>query len=66
MQSKYSSTQLGIAAIVAGYFLMNAGFTEQCSNEIISNGGVLVLGAWTWYKRYQAGDVTIFGKRTGA
>jgi len=63
MPKNISTTQLGLATIVVGYFLINSGFSQSCSNEIIANGGVLVTAGFAWYKRYKAGDITIFGTR---
>jgi hypothetical protein len=63
MIKNISSTQLGLVAIVGGYFLIQSGFSETCSNEILTNGGVLATGAWAWYKRYQAGDLNVLGFR---
>jgi len=59
----YSTTVGGIITIVVGTILVDANFSQNCANEIISNVPVLVLGAFTWYKRYQAGDINATGFR---
>jgi hypothetical protein len=62
----YSTTGVGLATIVVGYILINMGFSQACGNEIMQIGGVAVTALYAWYKRYKAGGVTVFGKRTGA
>jgi hypothetical protein len=60
----YSNTQGGILVIAGiSYVLINAGFTESCKNEIITIVPTALMGLWAWYKRYQVGDITIFGTR---
>ena len=59
--NKVSTTQIGLVTIVAGYFLVQNNFSQACANEIITNGGVLVTAGWAWFKRYQVGDINIFG-----
>ncbi len=63
MQTKISTTQAGLATIVVGYILVNWGFSQSCSNEIVANAGVLITAGFAAYKRYQVGDITVFGKR---
>ena len=65
MENKGFSTTQGGIIVIAGiaYFLVNLGFTESCKNEIIAIVPTALMGAWAWYKRYKAGDITIFGFR---
>lgn len=62
---KYSLTTGGILVSVAGLFLVQYGFTEACSGEIMSKIGP-ILGALpglvlAWIGRVRAGGVNALG-----
>ncbi len=64
----YSSTQAGILIAVAGSLLIYFGFSESCSQEIISlsNAWIVPLvsgGAFAWIGRLKKGDITPLGFR---
>ncbi|MDP1570822.1 MAG: hypothetical protein Q8L86_12560 [Vicinamibacterales bacterium] len=58
-----SLTIFGIFTAVAGTALVQLGFSEVCSNEIIANLPAAVGGAIAYYGRWRQGDVTLFGVR---
>lgn len=60
---KYSLTQGGILVAVVGTLLVKFGFTETCSNEIISIAPTLVGGVIAWIGRFRKGDLTLGGFR---
>lgn len=57
----YSLTQGGILVAVVGTLLVKFGFSEGCSNELISNVPLLIGGVTAWIGRYRKGDVTLGG-----
>ena len=59
----YSLTQSGILVAVVGTLLVNFGFSEVCSNEIITIAPTLVGGVIAWIGRWRKGDITIAGFR---
>ena len=59
----YSLTYIGIIISVAGTFLVHAGFTEACSNEIVTNVPLLFGSLLAFIGRYRAGGVTLLGAR---
>ena len=58
-----SVTITGIIISVAGTFLLKAGFSEVCSNEVIANAPMVIGGIVAWYGRVRKGDISIFGIR---
>jgi hypothetical protein len=61
--SKFSLTLTGVVVSVAGTLLMKYGFSESCSNELITNTPLLIGGIITWIGRVRQGDVNLFGMR---
>ena len=60
---KYSLTQAGVAFAVVGTLLVQFGFSESCSNEIVQVAPTLIGSVIAWIGRYRHGDVTIAGFR---
>jgi hypothetical protein len=58
---KYSLTISGVIVSVAGTLLLQFGFTEQCSNEILKLTPTLIGGIMSWIGRYRHGDINIGG-----
>lgn len=58
---KYSLTAGGILISVIGTLLAKYGFSESCSNEIVTNVPLIVGGLMAWIGRVRAGGVSIFG-----
>ena len=58
---KYSLTISGVIVSVAGTLLLKFGFSESCSNEIITLTPTLVGGLMSWIGRVRQGDVNVFG-----
>ena len=58
-----SITIIGILVAVAGPILINVGFSETCSNEIVTMAPALVGGLIAWFGRVRKGDITWFGAR---
>jgi len=58
---KFSLTQGGILVAVIGTLLVNVGFSEACSNEIIANIPLIIGGITAWIGRYRQGDITLAG-----
>jgi len=59
----FSLTQGGILVAVAGTLLVNFGFTEGCSSEIVSNVPLVIGGVVAWIGRYRRGDLKLSGFR---
>lgn len=57
----YSLTQSGVLVSIVGSGLLYFGFSEQCSNEIITLVPVIVGGAISWIGRIRAGGVDKLG-----
>jgi len=58
---KYSLTVSGVIVSIAGTLLVKYGFTENCSNEIITTAPVIIGGIMSWVGRVRQGDVNLFG-----
>lgn len=58
-----SLTLGGLWVAVTGTLLMQFGFTETCSNELVANLPLVVGGLTAWYGRVRQGDVNILGLR---
>lgn len=59
--NNYSLTITGIIVMVAGTFLVNMGFTQECAGQITEYIPLLIGGAVAWYGRVRGGDVTLLG-----
>jgi hypothetical protein len=59
--TKFSLTYTGIIIAVAGTMLANWGFSEGCSNEIITNVPVIIGGLIAAIGRWKAGGINVFG-----
>ena len=57
----FSLTITGIIVSIAGTMLVNYGFSEQCSGEIVQVLPALIGGAVAWIGRVRAGGVTTLG-----
>ena len=64
MMSKYSLTQGGILVAVVGTLLVNFGFSEGCSNELVTIIPLIVGGIAAWIGRWRLGGIDILGRRT--
>ena len=51
----------GIIVMVAGTALVKFGFSESCSNEIVTLAPLAVGGVMSWIGRVRRGDITWFG-----
>ena len=60
---KYSLTQGGILLAVAVPLVMRVGFSESCSNELVTIILPLAGGVVAWIGRWRKGDISIFGFR---
>lgn len=62
---KYSLTQGGILAAVLIPVIVSLGFSDSCSNEIVSQSlpflSSLPGAVMAWIGRYRMGDVTLAG-----
>ena len=58
-----SITIVGILISVIGTLLLKLGFSETCSNEIVSNIPLVIGGLVAWYGRVRAGGITPLGTR---
>lgn len=66
----FSLTYAGILVAVVGTFLVQAGFSESCTSEIVDKAPLLlekvpliVGGLMAWIGRYRVGGVTLAGFR---
>lgn len=59
--NKFSLTITGIIVSVAGTFLVQVGFSETCSSEIVSNIPLVVGGIMAWIGRFRVGDISPLG-----
>ena len=61
---KYSITYTGVAAMIALPLLVNIGFSESCSNEIVSIALPMIPGAIAaLYGRFRLGGVDALGRK---
>lgn len=60
----YSLTMGGVLVSVLGTALLHFGFSESCSNEILTLSPVLVGGVMSWVGRIRAGNVSILGTKS--
>ena len=58
-----SLTIIGILISVAGTILLKLGFSEVCSNEIVSYIPLFIGGAISWVGRVRAGGINLLGMR---
>ena len=56
-----SITLIGVFISFAGTLLLKLGFSETCSNEIVSLSPAVVGGIIAWYGRVKQGDINVFG-----
>lgn len=57
----YSLTQGGVLVSIIGTGLVYFGFSEQCSNELITVLPVLIGGVMSWIGRARKGDINALG-----
>ena len=57
----YSLTIGGVLVSVLGTVLVNVGFSDSCSNEIVTMLPVLVGGVMSYWGKMRNGDVTPLG-----
>ena len=57
----YSLTIAGVVVSVAGTLLVRFGFSEVCSNEIVTLAPALVGGFMSYIGRIRKGDVSMGG-----
>ena len=62
---KYSLTQGGILFAIIGTLLMKYGFSEVCSDEIVTNLPMFIGGVVAWWGRVRAGGVNMLGVKIG-
>lgn len=60
---KYSLTIAGVVVSIAGTVLVNVGFSESCTNEIITMAPVLVGGIMSYIGRMRMGGVDSLGRK---
>lgn len=60
---KYSLTIAGVIVSIAGTVFINVGFSEQCSNEIVSMAPVLIGGVMSYIGRIRNGGVDSLGRK---
>lgn len=60
---KYSLTTGGILIAVVGTLLAKSGFSELCSNEIITNTPLVIGSVIAWIGRVRKGDINMLGFR---
>jgi hypothetical protein len=58
---KYSLSALGVVLAIAGTLLANWGFSEGCTNEILTITPTLIGGFITWLGLLRKGDMTLSG-----
>ena len=58
---KYSLTMSGILVSVVGTAIMQLGFSESCTNELVQNVPLILGSALAWVGRVKAGGVTVGG-----
>ena len=58
---KYSLTMSGILVSVIGTAVMQLGFSESCTNELVQNVPLIIGSALAWVGRIKAGNVTVAG-----
>lgn len=58
-----SITMIGVFISLAGTLLLKLGFSEVCSQEVITLAPAIVGGVIAWYGRYRMGTITVFGTR---
>ena len=56
-----SLTIIGIIVSLVGTALVKFGFSETCTNEIITNAPLVIGGVIAWIGRVRQGDVNILG-----
>ena len=56
-----SLTIVGIIISLVGTALVKFGFSETCTNEIITNAPLVIGGLIAWIGRVRQGDVNILG-----
>lgn len=59
----YSLTITGVVVSVMGSLLLHFGFSEACSNEIVTLAPVLVGGALSYFGRLRQGDINALGMK---
>lgn len=59
----FSLTYAGILVAVGGTLLIQAGFTEACTNEIVDKVPLLIGGIMAAIGRYRVGGITLAGTR---
>lgn len=59
--NKYSVTYAGILVSVAGTVLLHLGFSQACSNEIVSNSPLAVGSIIALWGRWRTGGVNWLG-----
>ena len=57
----YSLTMSGILVSVVGTAIMQLGFSESCTNELVQNVPLILGSALAWVGRVKAGGVTVGG-----
>lgn len=60
---KYSLTMAGALVSVFGVILVQVGFSESCSNEIMTLAPVFIGGVMTWLGRFRNGGVDMLGRK---
>lgn len=58
---KYSLTMGGILVSVIGTAIMQLGFSESCTSELVQNVPLIIGSALAWAGRVKAGGVSVAG-----
>ena len=59
----YSLTIGGVVVSILGTILVQVGFSEACTNEIVTMLPVVVGGVMSYVGRYRNGGVDVFGRK---
>lgn len=59
----YSLTIGGVVVSILGTVLVNVGFSESCTNEMVTMLPVLVGGVMSYIGRVRNGGVDMFGRK---
>jgi hypothetical protein len=61
--TKYSLTIGGVLVSILGTVLIQVGFSEACTNEVVTMLPVLIGGVMSYVGRFRIGDVDALGRK---
>lgn len=59
----FSLTISGILVMVVGTILVDVGFSESCSSEIVTKAPLLAGAVMAWIGRVKAGGISVLGTK---